>query len=231
MTDDLFKEPQTNEIVPKVEEIQKPEISKYEGSQKSEKPKVEFNIMSIILCVIVVILISVIVYLIVKKPKVNNELLTKTQEMYQETKKKNKELSDIVSDLEKKNKLLVESNESTIKTNSNLKSQLSDIQLQYTSTKDQLEEYKTKEAQALEVSGSKSSKSYAERKKERYDAINPPKKEIEDVKELPEEPAEIKLTGNESIAAQQQSMKKAMDEHLEEHEADIDQDVLSAIDM
>ena len=75
------------------EPTSKPTVTHVESSTPHQnKTKFEFNGVSIVLCIVVVILISVIVYLIVKKPKINNELLTKTQEMYKEAAKKNKEL-------------------------------------------------------------------------------------------------------------------------------------------
>lgn len=225
--DDLFKDKGALDEIKQADEPQQPPTPTPTPKKKS---KIEFNVLTVILAIIVVILVIVVVLLIIKKPKVNNDLLLKTQEMYQETKKKNKELSDIVSDLEKKNKMLIETNEATIKTNSTLKNQLSDIQIQYSSTKDQLDEYKTREAHALEIPTTKS-KSFADRKKELYDKINPPK-EIIKVEEHPEI-ENIKLDTSD-IAAQQQNITKQMTTQLKQAEqaasTEIDQSVMDAID-
>lgn len=230
-TDDLFNEQHTVNEIKSITNEPKPEVQPKPAQAPVSKPKIEFNILTIILVIVVVILIIVVILLIVKKPKVNNDLLVKTQEMYQETKKKNKELSDIVSDLEKKNKMLIESNEATVKTNGELKEQLSGIQIQYASTKDQLDEYKTREAQALEVSSTKS-KTYAERKKELYDKINPPKEPV--VEEHEEEPTGVIKLDTSNIAAQQQTITKQMTEQIKQAEqpqlSNELESVMSAID-
>jgi cell division protein FtsL len=188
------------------------------------KSKFEFNGISIILCVIVVILIAVIVYLIVKKPKINNELLTKTQEMYKESAKKNKELSLTLEELTKKNKVLESTNENIMKNNSALKDQLSDVQNRYSDIQGELNDYKSKEAQELELKNASKPKTRKEQFNEQYYMINKPKEDasqqVEEHKDDLSDNGQIKLDTT-GIAAQQEAVKQQMTSMIDTPSADL----------
>ena len=185
----------------------------------TNKLKFEFNITSIILCCVVIALIAIIVWLVARKPKLNNELLTKTQEMYQETKRKNKELTDSLAEVEKKNKLLENTNENIMKTNSDLKGQVKGIETE-------LNNYKARESQELELKQSAKPKTYQEHKKALYDSINPP---AEPTVEPPheEQETEMKLDASD-IAARQQNIQSEMIKQMETKPSEIE-NVMSVI--
>ena len=190
------------------------------------KSKFEFNGVSIVLCVVVVILISVIVYLIVKKPKINNELLTKTQEMYKDTTKKNKELSQALDEANKKNKVLESTNENIMKNNSALKDQLTDVQNKYSDIQSELTDYKTREAQELELRNVGTSKNKKERFQEQYNKINRPnpehmKQEVQEVEDSLSDNGQITLDTT-GIAAQQNMIKNEMSAMIESQNADLE---------
>ena len=190
------------------------------------KSKFEFNSISIILCIIVIVLIAVIVYLIVKKPKINNELLTKTQEMYKDSVKKNKELTQLLDEATKKSKVLESTNESIMKSNSALKDQLADVQNKYTDIQGELNDYKTRESQESEFKNAAPSKTKKEMFQERYNMINKPnpehmKQEIEEVHDTLSDTGEIKLDTT-GIAAQQKIVKEQMTNMIEPQNADLE---------
>ena len=189
-----------------------PDTSSTPTAISSSKPKFEFNMISISLCIVVIILICVIIWLIVKKPKVNDELLTKTQKLYQEAKDKNKELTDALNNYEKKNKVLESTNEGIMKNNSALKNQLSDIQEKYKSVESELSDYKTREAQAFEIENTPKSQSLKQKKEELYNKINPPKEVDKKVEVIPEtEPNTWNMNmENQSIAAAKLNAEEEM---------------------
>ena len=190
------------------------------------KPKFEFNGVSIVLCVVVVILIAIIVYLIVKKPKINNELLTKTQEMYKDSAKKNKELSQALDEVNKKNKVLESTNENIMKNNSALKDQLTDVQNKYSDIQGELNGYKTREAQELELKTATRGKTKNEMFKEQYAMINKPnpehvKQEVQPVQDSLSDTGEISLDTT-GIAAQQNTIKQQMANLIEQPNNDLE---------
>jgi hypothetical protein len=180
------------------------------------KSKFEFNTISIIFCIIIIILIAVIVWLIIKRPKMNTEVLTKTQEMYTEQKKKNKELTDTLTEINKKHKMLEEVNNSTMKENSALKEQLNSVQENYQDIQHELNDYKTKEAQEMELKKNPKPQTFAERKKEQYDKINKPNDDHilkQSVQQQEVDNGELKLDAS-NIALQQQTIKKQFNENV-----------------
>ena len=188
------------------------------------KSKFEFNGVSIVLCIVVILLISVIVYLIVKKPKINNELLTKTQEMYKEAAKKNKELSQTLDEINKKNKVLESTNENIMKNNSALKDQLTDVQNRYSDIQGQLNDYKSKEAQELELKNIGKSKSRKDMFNEQYYKINKPKEdpnqEVREPEDNLSDNGQLKLDTT-GIAAHQEVVKQQMANMIETPSADL----------
>ena len=212
---DIFSTTTTENNIPKPVEQSSNQIV-----SSQPKPKFEFNGVSIVLCVVVIILISVIIYLIVKKPKINNELLTKTQEMYKEATKKNKELSQSLDEINKKNKVLESTNENIMKNNSALKDQLTDVQNKYSDIQIELNDYKTKEAQEFELKNIEKAKSRKDMFNEQYYKINKPKEEVKQVEEPKVESGEIKLDTT-GIAAQQEIVKQQMANMIDTPSADL----------
>jgi hypothetical protein len=139
----------------------------------------------------------------------NTELLTKTQEMYKETTKKNKELNDALNEMNNKNKTLLSVNDSTMKENSALKDQLNDVQDKYKDIQQELTNYKNKEAQELEFKNNNKPQTFNERKKEQYDKINKPNSDhmIKEPVNQMNDTTEIKLDAT-NIAARQQAVKE-----------------------
>ena len=186
------------------------------------KSKFEFNGISIVLCIVVIILIAIIVYLIVKKPKINNELLTKTQEMYKEASKKNKELSQTLEEVNKKNKVLESTNENIMKNNSALKDQLTDAQNRYSDAQTELNSYKSREAQELEVKSLGKAKSRKEKFQEQYQMINKPKDVAPEVEETLPEESVLEMGNMTGIAARQEAVKQQMNGVIEQPSADLE---------
>ena len=81
------------------------------------------QITNIIFVVIIIILIIIIVVLVIYRPKIDTELLTKTQKLYEETKIQNKELQNKIHKLDETNKTLMGINSNLMNENNNLKSQ------------------------------------------------------------------------------------------------------------
>lgn len=82
------------------------------------------QITNIIFVVIIIILIIIIVVLVIYRPKIDTELLTNTQKLYEETKIQNKELQNKIHKLDETNKTLMGINSNLMNENNNLKSQI-----------------------------------------------------------------------------------------------------------
>lgn len=200
--------------------------------EKISNSKFQFNGISIIFCIIILILICIIVWLIIKKPKINTDLLTKTQEMYKEQQKKNKELSDSLNETTKKNKILEDVNNNTMKENSALKEQLNNVQDKYQDIQQELNDYKTKEAQELEIKNNGKPQTFNERKKEQYDKINKPNEDhiIKQTTNQPVDNGELKLD-TQNIALQQQTIKKQFNENIKTNDENNLEEIMKTIDM
>lgn len=92
------------------------------------------QITNIIFVVIIIILIIIIVVLVIYRPKIDTELLTNTQKLYEETKIQNKELQNKIHKLDETNKTLMGINSNLMNENNSLKSQ-SNFRQTYTRVK------------------------------------------------------------------------------------------------
>lgn len=92
------------------------------------------QITNIIFVVIIIILIIIIVVLVIYRPKIDTELLTNTQKLYEEAKIQNKELQNKIHKLDETNKTLMGINSNLMNENNSLKSQ-SNFRQTYTRVK------------------------------------------------------------------------------------------------
>ena len=81
------------------------------------------QITNMIFIIIIIILIIIIVVLVIYRPKIDTELLAKTQKLYEKTKIENNELQNKIHKLNENNKTLMGINSNLMNENNSLKSQ------------------------------------------------------------------------------------------------------------